>query len=309
MRFVPVFCSVALALVACDSDTPSGSSDDATTQPDIDATGNDATNVDAPPVSEVPPVTAGFPDFGGSTNEAMLTAVAGSYEVVVFRAPAGKESDIGRATLDITFDGDAVGIILTTRGGVVINDVSNSLTHSSAGGVMVQPFINYLIVDQNSSALRRTAVTFYTNGVVEGTVGMDAGYGFRNGILHWGATPPPRLGEFAGTWSGDHEAAVCRAPVTVVIGADRVSVSGVAQPGCPSTPETITAIWDGNDDYVITNPELTTLTQITIDSQKGGGSQPQGGVWVYYDATHIEQISTTLASAAGNIVVKNPAKQ
>jgi hypothetical protein len=247
-------------------------------------------------------------------DDAALKQLAGVYDVAIFFSAPGKESELGAAKLEVAYDGDKITLSLKKPTGATIVKVENSRKMPVMyGQAAFYKVLNKILVDQRDSPFERIDVTLAANGFISGYVGGSGQFfHFRNNLVHYGKTLPADLVKMAGTWSGPQLALTCdRPPVTVVVtAAGSVTLTGKANLDC--MPAEVTNQWDGQDDYVA--PGITPGTvDIVLDSAKGGGSAPPGGiklsVGVEPTGAAFVRASTTLAGARGNVEVHNSVRQ
>ncbi|MBO9539564.1 hypothetical protein J7643_03125 [bacterium] len=104
--------------------------------------------------------------------------------------------------------------------------------------------------------------------------------------------------------------------MTVTIGAGgTVTISGKA--ALSGADATVTAKWDGQDDYIA--PDTTLATGdfvIVLNSTNGGGSQAEGGIKLIVpalsglkEAPVLKYANSNLSGMNGALTVKGPAKQ
>ncbi|GEM_PF-3186238 len=266
-----------------------------------------------------------FKTEGISESAAVVDVWAGSYPVAIFMTPASDSARLGAGTLDLKRDGTLITATLSDAGGAEIAKKAFALDgDSKKGWVQVQQYVCQLIVDDYYAPGKRMLMRFEngtigTDGQVSGEAGLYATdiYAFRNNVEYVGKAVPKAFAHLAGTWKGPQEANTHGKPdVTVTIAADgTVTVSGKGN--LDGEDATITAKWDGQDDYIIPKFKSTTgEIEIVIDRQKGGGSQAQGGVKLTVPALStlegapmIKQSHSVLEGMRGSLTVNDPVKQ
>lgn len=293
---------------------------------------------DEEPGDDTPSTPLGLASFGhftwgdlsnpASSNAELLAAVTGTHEVAIYRAPTGNEGDIGKGTLIISGTADDWSMQLKNSSGTVI---SSGNSKSVAYGA-ITPSIGMLFLNGGgtSSPDKYLSVTVTPEGQITGSAGGLGEYGFRNNIAGYGTAVPGVFAKLAGTYAGPQLANTCeKPPVTVTIAANgAVTNTGKGNLSCADA--TITNQWDGNDDFIYSQVisvgswqtvggSLQWVSQdqtqyvIQIDSAKGGGSQPQGGIQLITDSldapTQLFNARSALSGMAGNLEVNNPVKQ
>jgi hypothetical protein len=172
-----------------------------------------------------------------------------------------------------------------------------------------------LVVDQASSLEGGMHLSFLEAGGLVGYVGSTGtaeSYRFRNNVVHYGPGLPPHLAAQIGTWSAVNTSMLCeQAEVLVMVEATgHVRMSGKASADCEDAE--IDNTWDGQDDYVAPKLGATDGVEIVMDSYKGGGSQPGGGIFITVPAdakqAGIWLSKTVLDGARGNLEVAYPIK-
>ena len=263
---------------------------------------------------------------GKTEPEAVVDVWAGTYPVAIYATPEDQTGRIGKGTFEVKRDGRMISMSLSDAAGALIRKSAVSLdsTFQTGGYVQVQGFVSQLIVDENAVAHKRMLGQFGTGtfqgppGQVGGQAGLHGGdiYFFRNNVEYVGKAVPEVFKHLAGTWKGPQEALTHGRPdVTVTISADgKVTVSGKGN--LSGTDATVTAQWDGQDDYIAPHPTEAGTYVIQLESQKGGGSQSEGGVLLTVpdlatlkDHPAIKQSHSTLSGMQGNLTVNDPVKQ
>lgn len=263
----------------------------------------------------------------GKTDGAEVVDVwAGSYPVAIFKTPESDTGRVGAGKLEVKRDGRIVSMALLDASGQLVRKSAVSLDSDDwkVGVAQVQHSVSQFIVDETAAPHRRMLGQFGT-GTIQGPDGQVAGqagftepdiYHFRNNVEYVGAAVPEVFGHLAGTWKGPQEANTHGKPdVTVTITADgTVTVSGKGN--LSGEDATITTTWDGQDDYIVPHPTSSGDFLIVLDSLKGGGSQPQGGVKLTVpalstlkDTPAIKQSHSALSGMQGNLTVNDPVKQ
>lgn len=265
--------------------------------------------------------------LNGATESAAVDVWAGSYPVAIFKTPASDPGRIGAGTLEVKRDGRMVSMALSDASGQLIRKsaVSLDFTSWSVGLVQVQDFVGQLIVDETATPHRRMLGRFgnvgasETGGLVSGQAGFTEPdiYHFRNHVEYVGAAVPEVFAHLAGTWKGPQEANTHGKPdVTVTIAADgTVSISG--KTNLSGKEATLTAKWDGQDDYIAPlTASATGNVEIVLNSTMGGGSQGEGGITLTVpplaglkDSPAISRVVSTLSGMEGALSVSNPPKQ
>jgi hypothetical protein len=245
-----------------------------------------------------------------------LTHLAGRYDVAIYFTPEDERDELGKGTLEAAFDGDIVQLTLETSRGDVLAKVASSLSTPDNASVQLDQPARQLVVDQSTSLRGAIHVSFLDAGGLSGYVGSSGSaesYRFRNDVLHYGAGMPPHLAAQLGTWSAVSTSMLCeQAPVLVAVDAlGGVRVSGKASADCDDAQ--VDNAWDGQDDYVAPKLGVSDGVEIVIDSFKGGGSQPAGGIFITVPAdakqTGVWLAKTVLEGARGNLEVAYPIKQ
>jgi hypothetical protein len=262
--------------------------------------------------------------LNGATGSAAVDVWAGTYPVAIFKTPASDTGRMGAGKLEVKRDGRVVSMALSDASGKLIRKSAVSLDSESwsVGMVQVQEFVSQLIVDETAAEHRRMLRQFGTGNIlaVDGQVSGQAGYlepdiyHFRNHVEYVGAAVPEIFAKLAGTWKGPQEANTHGKPdVTVTIAADgTVTISGK---GALSGAEaTITAKWDGQDDYIAPDKTLAAGDfVIMLNSTIGGGSQGEGGIKLIVPALSgapvLKYAYSNLSGMNGALTVNGPVKQ
>lgn len=263
---------------------------------------------------------------GKTEPEAVVDVWAGTYPVAIYATPADQTGRIGKGTFEVKRDGRMVSMSLSDANGQLIRKSAVSLdaTFQTGGYVQVQGFVSQLIVDENAAAHRRMLGQFGTgtfqgpSGQVGGQAGYTGGdvYFFRNNVEYVGKAVPEVFKHLAGTWKGPQQALTNGRPdVTVTIAADgKVTVAGKG--ALSGTEATITAQWDGLDDYIAPHATEAGAYVIQLNSQMGGGSQAEGGIKLTVpdlatlkDNPAVKQADAPLSGMHGSVTVNDPAKQ
>ncbi|MNK30132.1 hypothetical protein D3C87_485440 [compost metagenome] len=262
--------------------------------------------------------------LNGATESAAVDVWAGTYPVAIFKTPASDTGRMGAGTLEVKRDGRVVSMALSDASGKLIRKSATSLDFESwsVGLVQVQESVSQLIVDETAATHRRMLGQFGTGTFhgAEGQVGGQAGftepdiYHFRNNVEYVGAAVPEVFAQLAGTWKGPQEANTHGKPdVTVTIAADgTVTISGKA--ALSGAESTVTAKWDGQDDYIAPDKTLAAGDfVIMLNSTHGGGSQAEGGIKLIVPALSgspiLKYANANLSGMNGALTVNVPAKQ
>lgn len=265
--------------------------------------------------------------LNGATGSAAVDVWAGSYPVAIFKTPEGQSGHLGPATFEVKRDGRIVSLALKDASGALLRKSAVSLDFESwsIGNVQVQESVSQLIVDETKEAHRRMLGQFGTGTFhgVEGQVGGQAGFTepdifhFRNHVEYVGSAVPEVFGHLAGTYKGPQEANTNGKPdVTVTIAADgTVTLSGKG--AVSGADATITAKWDGQDDFIAPDKTLAAGDfVIMLNSTHGGGSQAEGGIKLIVpalsglkDSPVLKYAHTNLSGMNGGITVNGPVKQ
>ncbi|MFM7330588.1 MAG: hypothetical protein ACKO1L_02835 [Brachymonas sp.] len=244
------------------------------------STGGSGSTTGTSTSSAFPPLgTATFSSTNWPANDeaTFVNAVAGSYDVAIYRAPATNPEWIGPGRITVARVGTATTAQLTTAGGFLIGawnsaNVFVSIIHPSYSPGWL--FGNGLA---GSASYGYMSINMQTDGSIYGSAGGLGEVAFRNNIIAYGTVAPSALSALAGTYSGPQQANTCGGPsVTLTFTANAVSMNGTHSLACSSV--TYSATWDGNDDYIA--PGNNGESVIRIDEAKGGGSSPAGGFWI-----------------------------
>jgi hypothetical protein len=276
--------------------------------------GADATVAPGGPVAAIPLAT-NLDTSAAADDDAALQQLVGEYDVAIFFAPVGKESDIGAGKIKIAYDGDIITLTLKNASGITLAEVANSrMNPMNYGQAAYTRIIGKILVDQRDTEYMRIDVDLLPTGSVSGYVGGSGEYyHFRNNVIHYGPTPPQHLIAQVGTWSGPQLALTCgQPPVTVAItAAGGVTISGKGNLDCMDAQ--VQNQWDGQDDYVEPKPNSQGLVNVVIDSARGGGSQAEGGMKIIVDedptVVGVKGARAGLSGTRGNLEVDNPVKQ
>lgn len=273
-----------------------------------------------------PPATGGDTAIGLATVSAFsssstlaetLTAVVGTHDVAIYKAPTIGE--IGAGKLIVSNSGGNISFTLESASGNVVAAVTVPETDNSCGdGVCVNLFDQWTtpiggrrisIRDYYADPIKKAIlVGFLPDGYIYGEI--DGGYKFRNNVLNFGTTVPNVFSTLAGSYSGPHEANTCLPnPISVTIANDgSVNLQGKTSLSC--TAQDHTATWDGMDDYII---PTATGAQLVIDSTRIGGSQTGGGITIDIannsNASTFSYLYSNFAGANGHIALPSPTKQ
>jgi hypothetical protein len=240
---------------------------------------------------------------GGITVPISIVTLVGSYDVAIYRVPAGQESLIGPSKVVIAETDGVKSIELTQTDGTVITHVDTSFPY-------LDPATSFQMGSSQITGVNGTDIGNYmvaqfgSDGTVIGHAGGFGQIGFRNNMNAYNTTVPAVFTALAGTWSGPAQALTCSQPdVTVTITeAGQVSMNGTPNLSC-ATGTVVTATWDGNDDYII--PLSTGGYQLGLDVIRGGGSTDGGGIYLTIDdpvsPASISNAKTVLSGVGGNI--------
>lgn len=266
------------------------------------------------PVDAIGSSTKNF-DISAMTEDEALTFLAGSYDVAIYFTPEDKRAELGKGTIEIAFDGDIVKLALKGATGNTLAQVASSRTTPQDASVQFEQTARQLVVDQSSSLEGGIHLSFLEAGGVVGYVGSTGtaeSYRFRNNVVHYGPGLPPHLAAQIGTWSAVSTSLACdQAEVVVSVEqSGQVRMSGKASADCDDAE--VINDWDGQDDYVAPKTGATDGVEIVMDSYKGGGSQPGGGIFITVPAdakqAGIWLSKTVLDGARGNLEVAYPIK-
>jgi hypothetical protein len=254
-------------------------------------------------------------DVSAMTEEEALTHLSGSYDVAIYFTPEDKKAELGKGTIELAFDGDIVKLTLKSGAGSTLAQAASSRTTPQDASVEFDQTARQLVVDQASSTEGGVHVSFLEAGGLIGYVGSTGtaeSYRFRNNVVHYGPGLPPHLAAQIGTWSAANTSLLCEQAEVLVTVEDtgHVRMSGKASADCEDAE--VTNDWDGQDDYVAPKIGAADGVEIVMDSYKGGGSQPGGGIFITVPAdakqAGIWLSKTVLDGARGNLEVAYPIK-
>jgi hypothetical protein len=233
-----------------------------------------------------------------------MASVQGTWDIAVFRVPAGREAALGKGS--ITISGTPTAWTIRVRGA----DGSDVMNHTSSGGVdnmQDQLFIQRVYFGATGST---GGVEAYTDGRIVGS-SQNGAFAFRNYLQAYGRDVPAIFGMLAGTYNGVSQANTCSKPpveVTVAANGD-VRNKGKGNLSCGDV--TIDAKWDGNDDFIELN-DVSGGFNIKLETSKGGGSSPSGGITLHVasitEASPPIQVDSGLNGLAGNVTTNAPLK-
>jgi hypothetical protein len=254
-------------------------------------------------------------DITDKTEEEALTYLAGSYDVAIYFTPEAKKAELGKGTIELAFDGDIVKLTLKGGTGNTLVQVASSRTTPQDASVELDQTARQLVVDQASSLEGGVHLSFLEAGGLTGYVGSTGtaeSYRFRNNVVHYGPGLPPQLAAQIGTWSATNTSMGCEQAEVVVTVEDtgHVRMAGKASADCEDAE--VDNQWDGQDDYVAPKLGAADGVEIVMDSYKGGGSQPGGGIFITVPAdakqAGIWLSKTVLDGGRGNLEVAYPIK-
>lgn len=255
-------------------------------------------------------VNAGFPAPG--TSAEIVQNVSGTWDVAIYRAPSNQTDLIGLAKLVISETNGVREIKLTKPDGTVISRAGTDYTYLPAA-TSFQVYANgagYIVGLNGSEVSNYLTAAFATNGEITGTAGGFSQIGFRNNISAYGSSVPATFTDLAGTWTGPAGDLTCQPnPLSVAIGATgSVDYQGKWSLSCGL--ETVSASWDGNDDYVI---PTSSGYELAINSLCKGGSGCGGGIIIRVPTltspSSITEISTYASGMTGDMNLYNPTRQ
>lgn len=175
-----------------------------------------------------------------------FAGVKGTYPVAIYRAPAGKESQIGEGSLSISGTVDNWSMQLKAADGTIIS----SLNSNDVFIDMLTPFVGQVFLNGGTTPDKYLSTYIKANGFIEGVAGGQYEYGFRNNIVSYGEKVPAVFNHLVGKWQGKTGATLCGVnDVNIEIGsAGKVSTSGTNDVKC--TASSLELTWNGNDDYI-----------------------------------------------------------
>ncbi len=273
------------------------------------------------------PVAKASPFNFGSTDESARQAMVGQYDVAIYDAPSAAQTGLGK--LVVTNTGgtfslalkNSAGEELVTRtaddtscgDGVCIN-LQDQIPTDPAGvyashintGRRVSVY-NYFESGNNASALHYFEASFFSNGVISGSV---SGYYFRNEVTAYGPAIPSVFTSLAGSYAGTAQQQSCNPkPVAVSITvAGKILAQGKTSVDC--VEQSYGLSWDGMDDLLV--PDVGSGSKLVLDSRNRGGSLPTGGHFITLDSSVPPQITEfflPFTGAAGDITSVNLVKQ
>ncbi len=255
-----------------------------------------------PPVTPPPGVLPTLTPLNfttSSTNAEVFAAIVGSHQVNVYKGPHP-----GAATLTITYDGTRLVKTLHSNASntlIFSVDVAADMTPEMGGGRelrWVDPTSQYPFAPAggfdiniwhyyNTGTAGATALrtAYLPDGRIRGAVGD---YLFRNDVIA-GAAIPAVFAKLAETpWVGrtrlcHDDAAPLRVTATaegsITINALGGPIAGFSGWSCNALE--VVNTWDGDDDFIEHNGEGW---MIHLDSSRGHGSQPGGGIRLLLDS-------------------------
>lgn len=184
--------------------------------------------------------------YSTANQSDFFAGVKGTYPVAIYRAPAGKESQIGEGSLSISGTVANWSMQLKAADGTIIS----SLNSNDVFIDMLTPFVGQVFLNGGTTPDKYLSTYIKANGFIEGVAGGQYEYGFRNNIVSYGEKVPAVFNHLVGKWQGKTAATLCGVnDVNIEIGsAGKVSTSGTDDVKCTATSLELT--WDGNDDYI-----------------------------------------------------------
>lgn len=267
-----------------------------------------------------------FPD--GASDEALMTAMVGEYDVAITRAPDAAQLGLGKLVVsyagsdaEVVFElRSASGSSLIRRSVPALSDRSTSdgrginlwdarpetgYSPGYGGSGRRVSLYNYFEAGNSTGAAAYFGIDFTTAGYL---VGKAGDFEFRNSVQHVGSTPPALFASLAGTYSARAEALTCAPnPLTVTISASgTVRVVGKSSVSCAA--QDLLVSWDGQDDFITTDAEGR--VRLVLDSFNIGGSRPAGGLFITLPGLNqpgaFTQLQVNFSGANGGIVALEP---
>lgn len=264
----------------------------------------------------------GLASLSAFTDESSLsdtiTAVLGSHDVAIYKAPSIAE--VGPGKLVVTSSGGNLGFTLQDSDGNTLSSITVPVSDTSCGdGVCVILFDRFTtplggrrigIRDYYADPVKnRIDIGALPNGYLYGSA--EGGYFFRNDVLAFGPAVPAVFSTLAGNFSGEHETNFCGRPnlVNVTISsAGIINLQGKSSVNCAS--QNISPTWDGMDDYII---PFGTAAKLVLDSQNIGGSQTGGGITLEIantvNASSFSNLYSNFAGANGHITLPSALRE